>query len=204
MSDENLLEITPSQSEEGLELDTTVTPDEELENQGDPLDKIEDVAELRAKAKGYRAAFHRSKGKKEEPVEKKEPVVQAPVSDFMTKADFQKANQKKAIRLATEVSSTDSEEVKKMKEDILENFEHVKTFYTPRRGKDTPEDIYEDLKDAHTLSLARRPATKTKPDTTVLVATQIQGTGEARTDTVKKDPPGYKTPVQPSDWYKKS
>lgn len=203
MSDENLLEMTPSQTEEELELEP-IEPEGGLEDQGDPLDKIEDVAELRAKAKQYRSSFQRAKKSKTEQLAPKSEEPVKPSSDgFMRKSDFELANQKKAIKMATIISDTDSDEVKKMKADILENFDHVKQFYTPRRGKDTPEDIFEDIRDAHLLSQSRRTPTKPKPDTTAIVATQTFGTGEAPVKDKQKDPPGFKMPTPPSEWYKK-
>jgi hypothetical protein len=198
------LEQTPSQTEEALELDNP-----HKDNQGnDPLDTIQDVDELRAEAKKFRAISSRAKKpekKEEKPAEQAvSKPAETPDQGFLKKSDFELANQKKAIKMSTIVSETDSEEIKAIKEDLLENWDKVRAFYTPRRGKDTPEDIAEDIKDAYAIFYARNAKKEDKPDLTPLKAHSAMGTGtspKGKTPTV--NPPGFRLPSQPADWYKK-
>lgn len=170
----------------------------------DPLDSIQDVETLRAEAKKLRAIAAREK-KKEGEVPPATPAAAASRGDFITRSDFELANQKKAVRLITSLSATDSAESKERKADILANLESVKQFYSPHRGKDTPEDIAEDLDDAYTLFRKRSPATK--PDGTKELKENkiIQGTGVGATPPQQpaQDPPGYRKSKGPTDWYKK-
>jgi len=57
----------------------------------------------------------------------------------MTKKEFYKAREKEAIQKATEDSKIDN------------NFDEIMEYYTPRRGKDTVENIVSDIKDAKYL-----------------------------------------------------
>lgn len=113
----------------------------------DPLEALS-REELLDKAKGYRAAYNRVKPPKEEP--------QAPAprqeTPYLTKEDFYKSNEKKALNLA---GQTDDD----ISEDIKSNWSNIVPFYTPRRGRETPEDILEDMKDAHAVwSRNNKPA----------------------------------------------
>ena len=104
----------------------------------------------------------------------------------MKKSDFELANQKKAIRMATTVSEQDTEEVKTLKTDLLENWDKARQFYTPRRGKDTPEDIFEDIKDAYAVFNTRRVKVEVKPDISDLTTTKTNPTGNAPASKVPK------------------
>lgn len=157
---------------------------------GDPLDEISDPV-ARAEAKKWRAIARR---KDEKPEVKAE--VPPPPSEFLTKADFFKSNERKAIREIT----ADAE--------IKANWDAIIPFYTPRRGKETAEDIREDLQDAITLYRARNPITPEKDDSVnQLTTTTVVKTGGGPIDTkaTKKAPelPNYNLPKQPSDWYAK-
>lgn len=198
----------PDQQEKELELegDEPDAPKAEGDEPqgGDPLDKLERDA-LLAETKKYRAIIQRHKGKKEEP--KGEPKTpekpeESKPSDFLKKSDFELANQKKAIRMATAVSEQEPEEAKKIKEDLLENWDKVRQFYTPRRGKDTPEDVLEDIKDAYTVFNTRRKPKEEKPDVSDLTTTKSNPTGNAPSPKIpKKNPPNFNIPKKPSEWY---
>lgn len=196
----------PDQQEE-LELDSPESKEEPSEategTKSDPLDEIQDMDELRREAKKHRAIAQRHKKKevpkevpKETPKESKETS-----KEYLKKSDFELANQKKAIRLATVASDSDSDEIKTAKADILENWNEVRQFYTPRRGKDTPEDIFEDIKDAYTVFNTRRVKTEKKPDTSELTTTKVAPTGNSPVKTQKKDPPNFHIPKKPDEWY---
>lgn len=172
-----------------LELEPEVTPKEEPEEPGgDPLDEISDPV-VRAQAKKDRAIARRL-AKKEDKPEKTD------TSKFLTKEDFYKSNERKAIR-----EITADAEIKAVWNEII-------PFYTPRRGKETPEDIVEDIRDAITLYKVRNPAPPEKDDSANdLTASPVMKTGGGVTEKVTpkpKDPPNFKLPTDPKSWYKKS
>lgn len=204
-NDELELETTPNpdQQEKELELEKDNSEDpksDELDNQGgDPLDKLQGDA-LLAEAKKFRSIAQRHKKP-----EVKEPKIEVEKveTDFLKKSDFELANQKKAIRMATTVSEQDTEEVKTLKTDLLENWDKARQFYTPRRGKDTPEDIFEDIKDAYAVFNTRRVKVEVKPDISDLITTKTNPTGNAPASKVpKKEPPRFSIPQKPNEWYK--
>ena len=174
-------------SEEALELE--LEPEAlPTEPSGDPLDDIQDPV-ARAEAKKNRAIARR--------IEKPEPKVETPAptsSEFLTKADFFKSNERKAIR-----EITADAEIKAVWNEIV-------PFYTPRRGKETAEDIKEDILDAITLYKARNPEVITDDSKNELTATPVVKTGGGTVDKVtKKTPelPNLRLPNHPSEWYKK-
>ena len=205
-NDELELETTPNPDQQEIQLEPDENNSEdpksdELDNQGgDPLDKLERDA-LLAEAKKFRAIYNRHKPEKkpeEKPIEEKK--VEKP--DFLKKSDFELANQKKAIRMATAVSEQDTEEVKSFKTDLLENWDKARQFYTPRRGKDTAEDILEDIKDAYTVFNTRRPKAEAKPDISDLTTTKTSPTGNAPASKPQKNPLNITTAKKPNEWYK--
>ena len=186
LNDDQTLESGVSESTETLE--PAATTKETLPG-GDPLDEISDEV-VRAEAKKWRAIARRTE-KKVEP-KPAEPI--APQPEFLTKADFHKANERKAVREAT----ADPE--------VKANWSEIIPFYSPRRGKDTPEDIREDINDAITLYNARH-ATVAKDDSAAVLATTTVvkvGGGAISKETPKvPNPPNFKLPTQPKDWYQK-
>ena len=206
--DEQITEETPESSQEegetpeqpteqGKELE--LDDDSQESTPSDPLDGIDDIEELRKRAKGYRAASRRKPKEEPEEVEEAEETQ----SDFLTRKDFYKSNERKAIHSLTRVESTDSDEVKAQKQFISDNWDHIKTLYTPRSGKDTPEDILDDLKDAVTLYAAKNPPQQ-ESNAEVLSTTVATGAPSRpqRAET-KAEPPRFKMPVQPDEWYPK-
>lgn len=187
------------ESAEELELTPTV-PTEPEEQGGDPLDEISDET-ARAEAKKWRSIARRMEKKEHvAPVAKPaaetpkpEPKPEAPAQEFLTKADFYKANERKAVREAI----ADAE--------VKANWSEIITFYTPRRGKETPEDIAEDIRDAITIFNARN-AQKSKDDSAKELSTTkvVKAGGGAQGTTPKTtEPPNFKLPIQPKDWYAK-
>lgn len=212
------LEQHPSQEEinKNLELDGNqppANPEGDEKPQGsDPLDEIQDLETLRAESKKYRAIANRKAAKPAAPVvevpKREEPAKPAVLGDeYMKKSDFERSNQKKAIQLATVVSPTDSEDAKTFKADVLENWDTVRGFYTPRRGKATPEDILEDIKDAYVLFNARRAPKVNKEDPAApLRETKVVPAGAgptAKPSVGGKTPPNFKIATPPSQWYPK-
>lgn len=152
------------------------------EPSGDPLDDIKDPV-ARDEAKKYRAIARRDK-----PEVKKE----APSPEYVTKQDFFKANEKKAVREAI----ADPE--------VKAHWEEIKLLYTSRRGKETPEDIGEDIKDAIILFNARNPVTETDESARELTTTPVVKTGGTPPSKhIQKSPdlPNFKTSTSPKDWY---
>ncbi len=179
-------------SEEATELELEPTSTEKTNQGGDPLDEISDPV-VRDQAKRDRAIARRAT-KKDPVVPAVEPVV-APKTDYLSKADFEKANERKAILTVI----ADDPEVKA-------NWSEIMPFYTPRRGKVTPEDIAEDIKDAVTLFKARNPDKMVDTSADVLTTTPVVKTGGGsvppKTPTKLPDPPNFHLPKQPKDWYK--
>lgn len=212
---EPTLEVNPSEEGAELELEpqesTTPEGDDDTEGQGgDPLDTIEDIDALRAEAKKYRGISQRHTKVKATPKEIAKPEVEdKPVqaqtpTDFLTKTDFYKSNERKAIRLATVVGEEDSDTAKQFKSDMLDNWNDVVSLYTPRKGKETPEDIYEDIRDAYLLFRAKTPK-ETKDDSALELSTTPTTIKSNRTlkskETKTDDDERFSTPKRPDNWY---
>jgi hypothetical protein len=173
------------QEEAGTLPDNESEEEEESDNKGDPLDAISDVEALRSEAKKYRGIATR-KGKS--PV----PHQESTETPYLTKKDFYLSNEKKAIN-----------EVKAQDKDIEANFDAIKSFYVPRRGKDTPEDIREDLKDAFILWKARQAPTANDPSAlATMTVTRPSGQAPASTASTDSDP-RFQTAARPENWYSK-
>lgn len=189
------LEQNPVQQENELELEHVVPA-------SDPLDEIQDAEALRAEAKKFRAISSRKEHKVVEPVvPAKVELKETPTGDFLKKSDFELSNQKKAIRTVTIVQETDSEAQKKLKTDLLENWEVVRQFYTPRRGKDTPEDVQDDIMDAYVLFNSRRKPKEAKPDVAELTEHNALGGAGAAAPAKKGKELAIKPSKTPKDWY---
>jgi hypothetical protein len=189
--DDQTLEGGASENAENLELAPTTSTEDETELGGDPLDEISDVA-ARELAKKHRAIARRLE--KKAPEEKPEMVKPAPSQEYLTKADYYKSNERKAIKEAT----ADPE--------VKANWAEIIPFYTPRRGKETAEDIREDINDAITLYNARNTTVSKDDSANQLKTTPVVKTGGGTTvATAQKtpNPPNFKLPTQPKDWYKK-
>jgi hypothetical protein len=205
--DEKAPEPSVDEQQEELELEAKPeTPTEELptEPQSDPQeDRVktleEELEKERAEKTKFKNIVERHRNKPEEP-EPQEP--QVPQGDFLTKEDFYKSNERKAINALTKVSPNDSDDVKASKQYIVENWNHISTLYQPRSGKDTPEDIMEDINDATTLFRAKNP---TQPENNSHELAQTSGGGQgssAPQAPATVDPPRFKQPTPPKEWYK--
>lgn len=178
----------------GNAVEESVTTETNTEN-GDPLDAISDVDQLREKARGYRAAYNRVKGDK---VEKKEPPP-PPSSKVLTQEDFYKVNEKRAKEIL-EVSGSDEDK------EIIQNFDAVFDYYIPRSGKDTEKAIIKDLRVARAAWRYENPLKDTTADDAKRNLTASSGTRGKSTavNEVKKDDSRFALPKGPKDWYKKS
>lgn len=187
MDDQNPELGGASEGAEDLELELE---DEPTELGGDPLDDIQDP-EARAEAKKWRAIARRKAEEKPEP----KVAAQAPASnEYLTKADFFKANERKAIQEAT----SDPE--------VKANWDKIVGFYRDTRGKATTEDILEDIKDAITIYNARYSKPEKDTSATELSSTPVvkaSGGEVAKVQPKPKDPPGYKPASKPDSWYAK-
>lgn len=182
------LELEPATTEGELTLDASGGEDP---GGNDPLDDIQDEV-ARAEAKKWRAIARREERAKAEPKPEVKPAM--PTQEFVTKADFHKANERKAI-----LEFSKDPEIKAKWSDIV-------GYYTPRRGKETAEDIIEDIKDALTLYKARNPEQVSDDSALALSASTVvkSGGGSADTQAPKlKDPPNFKLPTRPHEWYPK-
>lgn len=147
--------------------------------------------DLRAKALERRAINNRhAKKKKEVP----ESAPSQP-SDTDAIARFEKANERNAIR--TIESSEEYEEVN-------ENWDEIVASYVPRRGKDTAEDILDDILDAHAVwKRMQKPA---EPDTKQAASevAHTRGTkGTSPESTPQKKGGILKKSQGMSEWYEK-
>ncbi len=187
MDDQNPELGGASEGAEDLKLELEADPPKEekpKEPSGDPLDDIKDPA-ARAEAKKYRAIARREEKKTDEPA----PEAKAS-PEYVTKEDLYKANERKAIRIATTANP-----------DVKANWDKILPFYAPRYGRETPEDIAEAINDAYVLYRTKNPVVEKDDSATELTATPVvkAGGGPVEKDTPKpKDPPNFKLPVQPT------
>jgi hypothetical protein len=122
----------------------------------DPIDEIDDVDELRKLAKKRRAIDARV-AKKARTEAKKATKPKVDESKFVTKDDFYKGNEKKATRALTQITADDSEEEVEFKKDLKANWKEVMGFYRDISGRETVDDIVEDVTDAYNAFRRRNP-----------------------------------------------
>lgn len=191
---------------EELELSPVTEEDSEGEGEGgDPLDDIQDP-KARAEAKKNRAIVRRSE-KETKPEPKPEDAPKSE-QEFLTKSDYYRSNEKKAIRSATLEKGVVNEkgEVILAPEEVKANWDKIVPFYTPRRGKETTEDISEDIRDAVILFTARNTVTEKDDSADQLKTNAVlkSGGGPTQGKTPKPtDPPNFKLPTKPTEWYSK-
>lgn len=178
-------EDSAGQDATDLELELEKDPGE------DPLDLLGED-ELRAEAKKLRAIATR-KTKVEPVVKVEEPVktVITPTDDFVKKSDL--------ARLAvSEAKVLVSEDVKEHWDDLIN---------IPLSGYDNldAKSIAANMTERLVIFNARNPKKEEKEDISDLSTTKATGTGSGPSDKKDKpkDPPNYKKPSQPEDWYPK-
>ena len=133
--------------------------------------------------------------------------------DFLTRSDFYKHNETVAIKMAEGETKVDpdsfgmtAEQLAEIQEDIKANFDEMKKFYSPKSGKDTSEDIFNDLLDAHAAWRRRNPKKPADADAKARAELTKQrgnrGGSPDPKDQVQR-PKVFKSKVPPSEWYKK-
>ena len=213
-TDEELKNKT-GQDDGGVELDEEGNP--KLDADGNPIKKEPEKVTLTKdehdklikERDDYRARAIAKDAKK--------PEIKKPDSkdegEFLTKADFHKHNQDVAIKMAegeTKVEADSfgmtAEELAEVQADIKANFEEVKKFYSPKSGKATSEDIFNDLLDAHAAWRRRNPKKPADADAKARAELTKQrgnkGGSPDPKDQVQR-PKVFKSKVPPSEWYKK-
>ncbi len=217
---EKNLEAQPAQ--ETGEDRTLETPqgDEADGTQGvDPLDLITDPKELAKEAKKYRAIANRKPGTT--PPDEA-PAVDTPVApavtpaapatgeEFLSKRDFERSNERKAINSITTILDTDDEATRNLKKEIDANWDSIKVRYVPRHGRQTPEDIQEDILDAHATWRRKAPAPVADPQgdaARALTTSPVVRPGSTRPAppqaTNTENDPRYKGNPTPKEWYTK-
>jgi hypothetical protein len=185
--------FTDDQNQDVLPEEETEQVEEETEGETDskdPYDSMSEV-ELRAEAKKLRAIGNRKKPKESE--EKVPPAL----TDVVRRSDFERANEAKARRLL----EAKGDEVSK---EILAHWDDLAPIYgkVASRGKNSEEDIVEDLYDSHAVWLRRRPAPKADTKEAEAEVATISGTGGTSPEGTT---PPKKRIIQSqrsmSDWY---
>lgn len=168
--------------------------------------KKSEIERLKNDNTNYKKALGIGEFKKPKEEKKVETSTTAGVdtSKFVTKDDQYKANQKIAIKIATTVTKDDDAETAKIKKDLDENWEEVKAFYTGRRGKDSADDIVEDLYDAHAVWSRNKKTSKSGgKEATANLATDKGTGGKSPSNTSAARSRIIPKNTNPADWYSK-
>ena len=189
--------VDDEHEQETVDETDTDTPDEGEDVEDRSLE--EDTTDWKARA--YKA--ERLLKKAQKPSAEPDKEAETPKGEYMTKKDYHRANEKSAIRLATTVKDTDASDLKAIKGEIEDNWDKVRAYYVPRNGKDTPEDIYEDILDAH-QAWKRRQKPSSKGENKEVKANLAQDRGKGGSSPAKTDSPKkgvLKRAVPVSEWY---
>lgn len=173
-----------------------VVAEPQTEDKKDPLDVIADPEELRREAKKYRGIASR---KQPEAIEK--PVNDSP---YITREEIYENNRKQALDELSNISENDP--LADIKREIDENWADIISYYTPRNGQKTADDILEDIYDAHLVWKRRVGNTSTDDSARNLQATVVtQPVGGVKSDTKKTNSfdERFKKGTPTSEWYKK-
>ncbi len=177
---------------EGLEdddEDTVVLPKKQVKQiLRDKKNYRDGLLSVKTKLKGFKKPATSQPEKKQQPASGGDD---APV----TRGDLNKVNEKKAIAEACKDDTTDK------------NWDDIVKFYTPRRGKESPEAILADIEDAKTLWEKNSKSKSTENAEDKNAAADLASdkgkpagkTGEGKPQE-RKSILTKKTPVQ--DWYK--
>jgi len=161
-SDEELKEESETEEEEG----TDAAEEESEEESGDESESEEEGEETVTlkkseldKIKGDRDNYRRvalaKKGKKGSRTTDKDTK-----GEFVSKSEFYRGNEKEAVKRATIPTDNDTPEQIALKKEIDENWESITKYFKGTSGKSTPEDIHEDILDAHAAWKRRNPPTE--------------------------------------------
>lgn len=151
----------------------------------------EDTEDVLAYAKERRAIKNRH-AKKDKGLETSQP---SKADDGDAVKRFEKANERRAIR--TIESSEDESLV-----EINENWDEIVANYIPRRGKDTEEDILDDIMDAHAIWKRKQTVTIDTKEAESEIS-QTHGTkGKSPLSQPVKKEKIIKPAKKMGDWYK--
>lgn len=128
-------------------------------------------------------------------------------SEYVTKADLEKKNETDAIKRIENPAKDLDPATKALYQEINENWDEVKTFYTGKNGKADPDIIIEDILDAH-AAWKRRNGGKTKDGKGTAAADLAthRGSGGASPKPNQQTTPRkslLNKGVSPKDWYPK-
>lgn len=166
----------------------------ESEDRQDPLDTLTDVEEIRREAKKYRGIAARK--------EKKEVPAQTADTPYLTRDEFYATNRKQAITLISQIS--DNDPLAETKRDLNDNWDDIVKYYVVRNGQETPENILEDIYDAHLVWKRRQPGGADDSARILqgtVVTTPTGGRTETKTDT--KSDSRFSKGTPPAKWYAK-
>lgn len=178
----------------------------------DPLlegDEEEEVTVKRGALKKVRSDLENYKtvaiAAKKGPKNPSKPESDVSEDKFITRAEVEKDNEKKAIEELTVVSDTDDEMSTSLKKEINDNWDAIKPFYTGKSGKKTPQAIKEDILDAH-AAWKRRHGGSNKDTTGKEVVAQLSTMTGMGGFASKKPVTGERKRILPSaqspkNWY---
>lgn len=114
-------------------------------------------------------------------------------SEYVTKKEYSQTNEKKAISKLTGEHP-----------DLDKNWEDVIKFYVPRHGKNSQDDIEEDINDAYTLWKSRQTTDTKKKAVSDLTsnASKTSSTKSEATPVKSKDFKVLQSKSNVDDWYK--
>lgn len=140
----------PSEDDEELTEDLSEDDDESTEEDDEEVDG------KKFKTRKERAEFFK---RKQQEKDKKGD------GDVLKRSEFYKANEQKAIRLATEPSKDDDQHTTEVKKEISDNWKNIVPFFNRSTDRSDPEVIEQAIYDAHAAWRRRNPKPVEDKDT---------------------------------------
>ena len=200
------LKKTPGQDDNG---------DDDLDNKPDPDKKPETVIltkEEHEKLLKERDDYRKRAIAKDDKEKKTPPKEDKKEGDFLTRSDFYKHNETVAIKMAEGETKVEAdsfgmtdEQLSEIQADVKASFDEIKKFYSPKSGKDTSEDIFNDILDAHAAWRRRNPKKPADADKEARAnLTKQKGFkgGSPDSKTAPKERLVTRPRVPPNEWYK--
>lgn len=161
----------------------------EHSSSGDPFDGMTHEA-LLAKAKEQRAIMQRNAKPKAQPAAAPATAPVPLASDALTKQDFYRIN------------STKAREMLKADPEMSQIQEQIASLYVNRRGENTPEDIFEDLRDAFVVYQSRNKPKEHNPAAELQTSTYVKPSSpRPQSQETRKPILTRSEPIE--NWYKK-
>lgn len=140
-------------------------PSQEDEESADDIDELDDDESQDGdeedeggkkpfKTRKERAAYFKKKQQEEKPE-----------GDVLKRSEFYQANEKKAIRLATEPQKDDDDSLVVLKSEINDNWKEIVPFFNRSTDRSDPETIEQAIYDAHAAWRRRNPKSAEDTDT---------------------------------------